>query len=286
MAEAKRSASENLRLLYVGWTRARDVLVLASKDGKLLDGSLGMLTDADGAALLAEPDGNGVASWSGRVVKTRVRATAAVDGVPVAIEPGEGYVLRVPRQFPPATVSPSGLSGVGTLGEAESLGGAVPVSAGADPTSLGDACHAFFAADGDDLDEAARIQIAARLLQSFSVQGSLRAEDLARAGASLRGWAGRRWPGAIWRREWPLRRRLHDGSELHGFADLVLETVEGLVIIDHKCLGGTIAEALGAAASYGAQLAAYAEVLERATGREVLGRWLHMPLQGMCVEIR
>ncbi len=286
VAEVKRSASENLRLLYVGWTRARDVLVLASKDGKLLDGALGMLTGADGAPLLAEPDGNGVARWAGRVVNIRVRATAASIGVPVAIVPGEGYVVRGPRRFPPATVSPSSLSGVGTTGEPESLGGAVPVSAGADPTSLGDACHAFFAADGDDLDEAERVAMATRLLQSFSVQGSLRAEDLARAGASLRGWAGRHWPGATWRREWPLRRRLEDGSELHGFADLVLETSQGLVLIDHKCISGTIAGALASAASYGAQIAAYAEALERATGRDVLGRWLHLPLQGVCVEIR
>ena len=120
----------------------------------------------------------------------------------------------------------------------------------------------------------------------ISVQGSLRAEDLARAGASLRGWVGRHWPGATWRREWPLRRRLRDGSELHGFADLVLETREGLVLIDHKCLGGTLTEAVAAAPSYGAQLAAYVDVLERATGRDVLGRWLHMPLQGVCVEVR
>ena len=60
----------------------------------------------------------------------------------------------------------------------------------------------------------------------------------------------------------------------------------GLVLIDHKCLGGTLTEALAAAASYGAQLAAYVDVLERATGRDVLGRWLHMPLQGVCVEVR
>jgi len=286
LAEAKRSASENLRLLYVGWTRARDILVLASKDGKLLDGSLGMLTGADGTRLLAEPDGSGVASWAGRVVNVRVRATAASGGVPVAIEPGEGYVARGSREFPPARVSPSSLSGVGALGEPENLGGVVPVSVGADPTSVGDACHAFFTADGDELGEAERVAMAARLLESFSVQGSLRAEDLARAGASLRGWAGRHWPGATWRREWPLRRRLPDGSELHGFADLVLETREGLVLIDHKCLGGSLAEALTAAASYGAQLAAYVEVLERATGRDVLGRWLHLPLQGVCVEVR
>lgn len=68
--------------------------------------------------------------------------------------------------------------------------------------------------------------------------------------------------------------------------DLVLETREGLVLIDHKCLGGTLTEALAAAASYGAQLQAYVDVLERATGRDVLGRWLHLPLQGVSVEVR
>ncbi len=286
LAEAKRSASENLRLLYVGWTRARDVLVLASKNGKLLDGSLGILTGPNGTRLLADPDSNEVARWAGRVMNIRVRATTPSSPVPVAIEPGSSYVVRDPRQFPPTTVSPSSLSGVGTLGEPESLSGAVPVSVGADPTSLGDACHAFFAADGDDLSEAERVAMAGRLLQSFSVQGSLRAEDLARAGASLRAWAGHHWPGATWRREWPLRRRLSDSSELHGFADLVLETREGLVLVDHKCLSGTLAEALTVAASYGAQLEAYVDVLQRATGRDVLGRWLHMPLQGVCVEVR
>ena len=81
--------------------RARDVLVLASRDGKLLDGALGMLTGADGAQLLAKPGNDGVASWAGRMVNIRVRATAASGGVPVAIEPGEGQ-HEVDQIFDPA----------------------------------------------------------------------------------------------------------------------------------------------------------------------------------------
>lgn len=284
-AEAKRAASENLRLLYVGWTRARDVLVLASKDGKLLDGALGMLTGPDGAPLLAEPDANGAAAWAGKKLSVRVRATAASGVVPVAIEPGMGYVARGPREFAAAKVSPSSLSGVGTLGELESVGVACSVSVGADAALLGSACHAFFAADDEERTEAGRVELATRLLESFGTLGAMRAEFLALAGHALRSWVERRWPGARWRREWPVQRRLSNGGEMHGFADLVLETPEGLVLIDHKFLAGTREAALGSAASYGAQLAAYAEALERATGRVVIGCWLNLAFQGVCVEI-
>ena len=282
----RRSTSERLRLLYVGWTRARDLLVLSSKPGKLLDGGLAILKDAAGVALLSEPGDDGVATWAGRRLEARVRATVATAGSPAPDEPGASYVARGPRDFPSAIVTPSSLSGTGALGRPERIGVATPVTAGDDATALGDACHAFFAADGDDLDEPARVAMAARLLQAFSVEGALRPEALASAGTALREWGGRRWPGATWRREWPLQHRLADGSELRGFADLVLETRDALVLLDHKCLGGSLDEALVTAASYGAQLAAYSEALERATGRSVTSRWLHLPLQGVCVEIR
>ncbi len=71
----------------------------------------------------------------------------------------------------------------------------------------------------------------------------------------------------------------------HGYADLVLETAGGLVLIDHKCLGGGSEAARTAAAGYGGQLTAYADALERATDRRVLERWLHLVLQAECVRV-
>lgn len=284
-AQETRAASENLRLLYVGWTRARDLLVLASRTGKLFDGVLGTLTGTDGAKLLRQFDAEGKATWAGRRVTARMRATGPDEAVAQDVVPGAGYVARGHRLFPPAMVRPSSLSGSCTLGATERLGAMLSVVGGGDPVALGDACHAFFAADGDDLPDAERVAMARTLLASFSVQGALRAEDLADAGALLRGWIHRCWPEATLRREWPLQGRMADGSELHGFADVVLEVPDGLVLLDHKCLGGTLGEALESARGYGGQIAAYVDVLQRATGRAVVARWLHLPFQGVCVEV-
>ncbi|MEK6629102.1 MAG: hypothetical protein AABY89_00040 [Acidobacteriota bacterium] len=55
-AVALREMRETLRLLYVGWTRARDRLVLAARPGKLIGETLGLLRDRDGRAPIVEPE--------------------------------------------------------------------------------------------------------------------------------------------------------------------------------------------------------------------------------------
>ena len=280
-----RETHENLRLLYVGWTRARDRVVLASRDGKLLASGFETITALDGVPLLAEPDSDGTTEWGSHPLVAKLRTPAPMESARRAIDADEGYTEQRPREFAAAFVNPSGLSGTGVLTETKSLGGALPLAPEAGGTAVGDTCHAFFAADASELPEAERLALAAAILQAHATGGVMSATDLALAGARLRDWAQRRWPGATWRREWPLQHRLPDGSVLRGYADLVLETVEGLVLIDHKCLGGTHEEALASAATYGGQLAAYTAALEAATGLRVLERWLHLVLQGECVRV-
>ncbi len=280
-----RETHENLRLLYVGWTRARDRVVLASRDGKLLASGFETITALDGVPLLAEPDSDGTTEWGGHPLVAKLRSPAPSEAVPQSIAADEGYVEQGPREFAAAWLNPSRLSGAGVLGEPESLGGALPLAPEAGGTALGDACHAFFAADASGLPEAERSALAAAVLQAHATGDVMSAADLALAGARLRDWTQRRWPGAKWHREWPLQHRLPDGSVLRGYADLVLETATGLILVDHKCLGGTHEEALATAAGYGGQLAAYAAALEAATGSIVHERWLHLVLQGECVRV-
>jgi len=104
-------------------------------------------------------------------------------------------------------------------------------------------------------------------------------------GESLRRWAEARAPGATWHREWPLHSTQPDGTVLRGIADLVLETPEGLLLIDHKSFPGAVAEALERAAGHAGQLAAYARALKAATGHAVLGCFIHLPLSGMLVPV-
>ena len=185
----------------------------------------------------------------------------------------------------PATVNPSALEGEGELGPPETLGPPMSVRPTEDYFELGNACHAFLA--GDRLEDApdARIAHAHAQVEAFGVGEHVIPEQLVQASTAFRTWVERRWPGATWRTEWPLAMVQPDGSVLRGYADLVLETPDGLVLLDHKCHGGSLEHVLVVARVHGAQLDAYRTVLTTATGRPVLARWIHLPFQGVCVEM-
>lgn len=280
-----RQQRERLRLLYVAWTRARDRIVFAGRQTKLLNGALADLVDAEGRPLLHELDADGTAQWAGHEFDARLRLVSQQPARPLSPEPGEGFVARAPREHPPVSVNPSKLQGEAEVVAREAVCKPVAVLGGIDPDQLGNACHAFLAGERASDDDAARVAAVERWLDAHGQSGTLRPSELAAAAVSLRKWIAQRWPDAVWHREWPLLHRLGSGSELHGFADLVLETAAGFVVVDHKCMGGSVESVLERACGYGGQLAAYAAAIEAATGRPVLERWLHLPMQGLCVRL-
>lgn len=285
-AEVRRAARESLRLLYVGWTRARDVLVFAGREGRIHGGVLATLRGADGVALLGEPGDDGLARCGGGRLAVRVRKVAPAPPAAAPPVPGEGHVACGAREHPPARLDASAVPGRGDAGAPVRIGDGIAAQPPFDAAALGTACHAFFAGDRAALEPRERLAMARAILKAARLDEAIAAEDLAAAGPALRAWIDTAWPDATWRREWPLRLRLEGGTEMHGYADLVLETDTGLVLVDHKCIAGELAEAARAAADYGGQLATYVRALESATGRGVIARWIHLPLQGAVVEIR
>lgn len=292
---------EALRLLYVGWTRARDRLILAAQQGKLLGGMLGQLQGDDGAllhvpAIPIDDDGDAQAGlvaehWAGHPVELFVR--------PLTPQPGPGLVASAGelwqhptvdelshRTHAPAFVAPSMLpKGVAaTLRPAQQIGSALQVRGAAAPQALGQAMHGFLAAASSTSDTATRTAMAEHLLAVWDVEAHLSPSDLLAAAEALDGWIEARYPGAQRLCEWPLMQRLASGSCLRGVADLVLALADGtLVLVDHKTLVGAQArEHLG---DYGGQLEAYAVALEAATGRKVRERFLHLPISAQIVEL-
>ena len=73
--------------------------------------------------------------------------------------------------------------------------------------------------------------------------------------------------------------RLPEGQVLRGIADLVLETEQGFVVVDHKLMKATSAEAVKKAQGFAGQLAAYRRVIEAATGKACVGCFVHLPAQ-------
>ena len=312
----QREARQALRLLYVGWTRARDRLVLAARSGHLLAGALEHLRDDAGpllAELPASRDADAAApsvrdvtvTWGGAPVLLRVRESAPADALAGAgAEGGVGYDASGPRAHAPATIIASsaedGSLDVGALadgavaaggsggrqgGPAEHIGERLVITGNPDMAYLGEALHRFLAADRPELDSATRRELARSLLERWQVGFAVDPDALLRAADAFRVWVERRWPGAVWHREWPLLHRVANGTIVRGTSDLVLEHDGAHVVIDHKSFPGGPLQAVERAVGFSAQLHAYAAAVAAATGAPVGGCFIHLPVSGLVVPV-
>jgi len=277
---------ENLRLLYVGWTRARDRVVLTSPEGKLEAGMLEGLRDEKGAGLLAEPE-NGKAVWAGKKIDAVTRTAEPIEPSPIMPAPAEVYISEGPQEHPPAWAWPDMAAKKWEAAEPEIFSEPVPLrvrlGAQAEMMNMGSAVHGFLAADDPKIARAERVEMAAGLLKRWGVEAALSPEDLLEIGDRLRRWADGKWPGAKWHREWPIFRKLESGTIVRGVADLILETPEGLVVIDHKCYPGKVAEARELALADAPQVQVYADAVQLAMGKPILAMGIHLPLIGSTI---
>jgi len=301
--EARRAADsdrrERLRLLYVGFTRPRDLLVLAAgaseKKGTATQ-SLGLLAGADGTLLLeapfeAEPGlhtiGVGDAEWPCNV--------RALSGLPPAVAvPARAatlwYAASPGVDRPAERLNPSAepLAGTPRIVKVERLGGRKPLDAKPEQAGkVGDAIHGFLAADRQGPVEA-RTAMATRILKAFGVVGAVAPETLLSASDALRAWADARYPGATWYREWPVRARLDGPSPrlLVGEVDLFLELADGFVLVDHKSFPGTEKERdRRLVEEYAPQLGWYAKVLATALKKPLRAAFIHLPIRGEMAEV-
>ena len=85
--------------------------------------------------------------------------------------------------------------------------------------------------------------------------------------------------------EWPVILQLENGQSMHGWIDLLLETEQGFIIIDHKSFPGRRNDWEGKALSYSGQLEAYGNAVAEATQRPVLSQWINFTVGGGMAEI-
>src|SRR5690606_32442872 len=188
-----RARREALRVLYVGWTRARDRLVLAGKRGHLLDGILSTLRELD-PSLIDEPRvtaaGDTHLTWAGIEVSAHIAPSHPQPRIIPARVPGTITLGRspAPTPIPRARITPSSAEPVPcTLGELVTLGPRIAITGSPNMEAVGDAIHRILAADRVELAHAARVASARDLLAAYQVAGHLDAEDV--LAAVTRFWA-------------------------------------------------------------------------------------------------
>ncbi len=268
-----RANREALRLLYVGWTRARDLVAVCAEVDKLQGGLLGTLARIDPALLALALRG------------APQRPTTAVTSEAPSSVPGEVTVGLPPRSYPPARMTPSSLAPVAcTVKPPIVLGPRLTLRGDVEMAVLGSAVHAFLAADDERLAPEARRALADGLLARFQVTANLDPADLVEAGTRMWRWLASLGPDRV-QREWPVAERRPEGTLVYGTADLVVRWPADFAIVDHKSLPMSLDAALARLPTFSGQLAGYGRAISAASALPLRSAWIHLPLLGVVAEL-
>ena len=285
---------EESRLLYVGMTRPRDVMVLSLK--KTENGADLTLLHEIGysKAGTKEPEYDG---WD--IFDTGdkfVNFTPTEDEIAELSIPEETTekMLILPdidlskklgeRRY----ISPSGVKATSQIGDVKDFGHRIPLSGNDyDMAIIGNCIHHVFACIEDK--RAVDIEVG-DIIQSHALERNIPdAESAKKAWSNLVSYLTSTYGPAV--RTWHERpfRMERDGQTVVGSIDLVWQTTEGDILIDYKTNpeGASIItnpKSDHFAGRYGGQLNIYREALE-AAGENVIKTLLYYPVSGLLVEI-
>lgn len=287
-----RESDENLRLLYVGCTRAKQKLVFAHRHGKckwlaklscvndLLNPSLG-----DGEHAIEGVDTTLVIRHLSHDALDDCRIESDDHQIWFADKVNSDRISPIPRFHSPSSAE---RPGVHVTFECTTLPGESFFPGKVDETKfamIGDAVHSYMAALPSlaTADESRKTAVAERCLSAFSVTGIIPASVLVTSGNRFTAWVEASYPGATWHAEVAVSGPRDGGGQWDGAIDLILELPTGeIVVVDHKSAPIRRDACSGKAAEYSGQLAAYEEILQGG-GASVSGKWIHFPLAGVVV---
>lgn len=285
---AARDHAESTRLLYVGMTRARDYLILAARKKTTWLDTLGnpqarpimALPEAEGGQEVAVADGRHRITVHHLAVPEEEEIGTVAErlyAAPPAPEPRPAYPPL--RLVPSAAEADASADVALEAPQIIEIGGRLPLVGQPDMTALGEAVHAFLAADRPHYDARRCLDLAGAILRRWQVT-ALAPEHLIEASDRLRRFLDERYPGARWRREVPVQGR-RGLQRVEGRIDLLLDTGDGFILLDHKSFPGRFEQWPAKAASFRPQMDLYAEILAAATGKAVQAKLIHMPIVGV-----
>ena len=279
---ADRRRAESVRLLYVGFTRARDHLVFP-----IASSNMPWLADLD----LDQPRRFVLPSYGDRPLKVdgkdwkvAFRDPRTAPPAPRAAAPP--FLPRVPRPavHRPLRLRPSDAAAA-RLGEMREfvLGDRIALDGDPDMARVGEAFHAFVAVDGPA--GSAREARADGILARWEVEAALSGSDLVLAADRLRAFLDARFAGWEWRHEVEVTSSV-DGAIVSGRMDLLGERDRSFVIVDHKTFPGDRGGLQPRLESAAAQLELYADAVTIATGSACVGLFVHLPMLGRLYSTR
>ncbi|MBB3355569.1 ATP-dependent exoDNAse (exonuclease V) beta subunit [Rhizobium sp. BK049] len=281
----RRAVHEDIRLLYVGVTRARDYVVFAPPAKGTLNW-LKLLDEPDCAPhVVPPPMDDNLLTVGDRTFVADVRPLAA-NGAAEERCPQPPFVRprSVPVERPPLYLRPSQAEGGDwRVVERVNLGGRLPIDGVADMAALGEALHAIIAYDDVSRDMEQRLADADATLARWGVKG-FAAVDALTASDRLSAWLGTRWPHGNLLHETPVTARFGD-QLVQGRIDLLVDFDQGSAIVDHKSFPGRVDQWEGHAIRHAPQLGLYGKAVALLSGRPCNELWIHMPVVGALLRV-
>jgi ATP-dependent exoDNAse (exonuclease V) beta subunit len=281
---AQRAAEEEeLRLLYVALTRARDrlVLVLEKEQPAPWLQSLQASWLQPGGERITLPDSTVISSLT-------LAVTPPTDITGTRSDPAYAWfgAPSSPTPKQPARLIPSGqaeIPGI-CIGRIIDLGTRLPIAGAPDETDLGNAIHAVLAAEFLNPNPSQRLEAVQRILHGYKLENCLKNEDMIAMADRLRRQIATDFQPKRMLVEVPFEVTNARGQRIEGFIDLLLETKCGWVVVDHKSFPGKHADWAAKARSYSGQLALYEEALAK-LNMPVASLWIHFAVGGGLVEV-
>lgn len=280
--------AEDLRLLYVAFTRARDVLVMVREHGSLNDPSWLDLLQAPWLTppldnTLRLPNGKTIACSTTHLVVQPPQNSDAKDRTFPWFTRADG-----PVSHPRARLTASHAQSLdnAAIGEITELGGRLKQRGDPEDAVVGDALHAIMAAAFIQPKRDALPATVTRLLKGYGLDTVMQTDEIVTGVDGFRKWIGNKFATKRTLVEWPFHHTTATGQRVDGWMDLLLETGAGWVIVDHKTFPGAKTEWKAKALEYSGQLAIYRDALVAATGQKIASIWIHFIVGGGAVELR
>ncbi|EED31272.1 putative UvrD/REP helicase [gamma proteobacterium NOR5-3] len=269
---------EAKRLLYVSLTRPRDGLILTmnknDEDGEWMN-TLGADWMLPTTETLELPDGSTIPSAVIELVESEAEITLTPYR-PTWLSTTASLVGKLPLRLSPSSIPPNPSA---TIGEVIEFGERLEITGEYDPATLGSALHAVIATTilGQNSTE--------RVLQDHGVDSVISIEAADKCTNRLMNTIEERFKPFAYYTEYPIHYTTDEGQIVNGWIDLLLETEDGFVLIDHKASPRAKSDWAEIALGYSGQLAAYARGVSQITNKPVVGQWIHFAATGGLVAV-
>jgi ATP-dependent exoDNAse (exonuclease V) beta subunit len=284
----RRAEDEELRLLYVGITRARDRLVLPLEPGK--DHSWLNLVGAPADTLIGLEESGDISFDGSNPIPVRVSEFVWKEPPPLPEPASEiDFPIRADQRTEklPASLVPSGQPAIpgATIGEVIEFGERLAWKGNPDPGTVGDVMHRIFAVEilNPESDEDARLQRISDLLVGYELESHLEPAAVAATVDRYRAFVQEQFSPIAEQVEVPFSYLNEAGQRVSGFIDHLLETESGPIILDHKIFPGKREDWEAKALSYSGQLGVYGEAIKATDASAVT--IIHLASAGVLIKV-